>query len=144
MTVQAVVVHQLPSRVRLLFAAQRGDGGFFGDLAKAFSDMPAVRRVKANPLAASVTVEATPDVAHFLQQAEQQGLFVVVQQDVAAKAPTKPLHIVTGKEIDPHFVAGSAYVLMGAVQTLRGRVLVPAISFFWYAWDVFNRPGTTR
>lgn len=148
MGAKATVVHQLPGRVRLQIPARLGDVAYFRELVASLSGLADLTKVKTNPLAASVTLEFAGAAAELLRQVSQRAALelhptAATSTLIAARhQPGKsraPLRLVSGRDIDPLFMIGSAYLALGTFQTLRGKVLVPALSFFWYAFDIFRR-----
>jgi hypothetical protein len=54
------------------------------------------------------------------------------------------LNLVSGRDINVMFMLGALMVAVGIVQIYRGRILVPAISAFWYAVNAFRESGKSR
>jgi hypothetical protein len=148
MITPAHIAHHIPGRARFLIPDKRGDAQYFAWLADEFSRIDSVRKVKTNPDTGSLTVEFTDDLSDLVQSARAHDLFSV-DPDQATQSETPaplefsalPVNLVTGREIDAMFMLGTAMGAAGLFQLMRGRVLVPAMSFFWYAMQAFSRSG---
>jgi hypothetical protein len=155
MCAQAVIAHQIPGRMRLLIPEKRGDAGYFENLLDEFSRVDAVQRAKVNPLTGSLTLEFTGDPGDILQHlgmaelvsAGPDGQVDSVEGSVSSRVlgspmpATSPVNLVSGREVNPMFMVGSALGVVGLMQTFRGQVLAPAISVFWYAIEAFRQSG---
>lgn len=141
----ALVVHQLPGRVRLRVQQRRGDAGYFSALSQDLPHLQGVRRVKVNPATASVVIEYAGSTEHLMRQLRFHDLFVESQPDrpAAPAHPTAqrmaPLRLVSGRDINPMFMLGALFTVIGIVQTIRGNIFVPAISTLWYARSAFGQ-----
>lgn len=139
----ALVAHQIPGRVRIAIAARRGDSAYFRQLAQRYAGLPNVQRVRINPAAASLALEYSGSLDELLQQADD--LFALGdagQQQRQAGAPAAqplPFNLVSGRELNPMFMAGAAFALIGLVQCLRGQFMVPAATAFWYATSTLQQ-----
>jgi len=144
MSAMATIAHRMPGRIRLSIPARRGDDAFFSELADRFSELPDVQRARPNARAGSILLEHTGDAQAILQWAAAAQLLDVTPTVPAttddrpgllsAQAPT--IRLVSGRDIDPTFMAGVVFLGMGLVQLARGRVMVPAATAFWYAISV--------
>lgn len=145
MSVKAVVAHQIPGRVRLSIAERRGDDDYFATLSERFSHLDGVRHVKANPVAGSIALEFAGDLQDIIERVDASGLLDVdVDGDAGAALAARirhepPINLVSGRDINPMFMTGVAFVALGLLQSLRGRVMVPAVTAFWYATSTFQQ-----
>lgn len=151
MDAQAVVVHSMPGRVRLRIQERDADPAFFSELPGELYGLGGVQNVKANPATRSVVIEFSGTLQNLAQQLRQHGLVVgdpPVSSDesipASAKAGMKPLNLVSGRNIDAMFIAGSLLSIVGIIQTYRGRISVPAITAFWYALEAYRQSGQAR
>lgn len=150
--VAAFVVHRLPRRLRLSIPDRRHDAAYFARLTTRLAAQPAVDAVKANPMTGSVTIGHTVPWPALRQMLEHEALCLVENADAvprqtprqpAAWAGPAPL-LVSGREIDIRFMAGVVFAVAGVVQTVRGRILLPALSAFWYASRAFQEADKPR
>lgn len=147
MTVQASIAHRVPGRIRLRIEERRGDREFFAGLAQELHAIDSVEAVRVNPDTGSLVIEHADSLSTLIESMRQRGLAVDGAQAEAAIAPRragvarKPLHLVSGRDIDPMFMAGVAFAVLSVAQSIRGRVMIPAIANFWYAVDAFRRSG---
>lgn len=149
---RAVIAHRLPGRVRLFIPGQRGQGDYFSRLEDMFSNFDEVRRIRSNPKAGSCTLEFSGDFTNMMQHAEIAQLIDLHRdendEDGFKKAfgpsALPPINLVSGRDINTMFMMGSAMTLVGILQTLRGEILIPSASAFWYAATAFFRSGEQR
>jgi hypothetical protein len=149
MSPSAVVVHQLPGRVRLSIPEKRGDGDYFRMLCQRLSGVDGVRSVKTNAVAGSILLQFNGVLQEVLRSAGAPGLFELdgaasAGARVPAPARAAPtINLVSGREITPMFMAGVLFSGIGLLQSLRGRLMVPAVTAFWYATSTFQQAGVT-
>lgn len=146
MSARATIAHRMPGRIRLSVPEMRGDEAFFTGLAAQLSGQPDVVRVRPNTRAGSLLVEHTGEAGPILAWAEAEQLLQLAPDGAAAapggaagplSAPGPAVRLVSGRDIDPMFMAGVAFLGMGLLQVVRGQVMVPAATAFWYAISVF-------
>lgn len=143
---RAIVAHAAPGRVRLRIAEHRRDTAWFDAAARICAALPAVTRCETNPLTGSLLLEFVGTLAEL-----RAALAAVVafDDDAAAPAPgrdaaypilRKGLRDVEAAlaTLDTHTDTlrrglSAALLVLGGIQLLRGRVLAPAASLFWYA-----------
>lgn len=146
MSAKAVVAHLMPGRVRLSIAERRGDNDYFAMLSRRLSGVEGVRRVKTNPLAGSIVLEFSGVLPELMRRAGAPALFDIEQGAVGAAPPpsvARPVNLVSGREINPSFMLGMLFAAVGLVQSIRGRLMVPAATAFWYATTTFQQAGIT-
>lgn len=146
MMARAVVVHQIPGRARFVVREKRGDADYFSRLSEEVSRFDNVHRAKVNPATGSVTLEFSGGLQDIAQHAQMRQLFTVEQDDLVDRplssgAAPRNINLVSGREIGPMFMTGTALTLLGIVQTIRGQIAVPAIASFWYAVEAFRQSG---
>lgn len=143
----AVVVHQIPGRVRMRIAARRGDAGYFSKLNDELRSIEGVRAVSTNHATSSVVLQHEGELRDLVARIRERNLDFSVKTDTA-KIPTytgiRPVRIVSGRNINPMFMLGSTMIAMGVVQVLRGRIAVPAIASLWYAREAFRSSWGSR
>lgn len=152
MAVQALVVHQLPGRVRLRVQERRGDAGYFSALSQDLSRLDGISHVKTNPATASVVIEYAGSADKLMQQLQFHDLSVQSPHAISStdSAPARqmpdipPLQLVSGRDINPMFMLGTLLAVLGIVQTVRGNILVPAMSTLWYAMSAFRQANAPQ
>ena len=151
MSVQAEIVHRLPGRIRLRLRERRGDTAYFASLSEDLGGCDGVERVKANPATGSILIEFSGLAENLARQLGHHGVSLRPQsapaaesrpQPVAGNGNARPFHLVSNQEINPMFMLGTMFAVMGIVQTLRGKILVPAVSLLWHAMAAFRQAGT--
>lgn len=145
MATNAVIAHRLPGRVRLVIRERRGDADYFSDLSDRLGRYPNVRHTRVNPTTGSVALQFVGSLEDMLRRADQEDLFLIVEGTKADRHPrargrsaTAPVNLVSGREINRMFMLGSALVVVGVVQVLRGELFPPALSVFWTAAAAFR------
>lgn len=126
---------------------KRGDAKYFDELAEAFSRIGNVQTARANPMTASIVLEFSGAWQDLLQQFQARDLPRIDGMALNGGQSARPvrqihaINLVSGREIDPAFMAGAALGAAGLFQTIRGQIFVPAITFFWYAAQAFRKSG---
>jgi len=152
MATNALIVHQLPQRIRLRIPEYRGDTAYFDKLKEKIRSIDNVRNVKTYPLTGGIAIEFDGNADDLLNKVQQHELNIQVDENLIEKKSksalrknlSRPLNLVTGREITPMFMVGSVLAVVSLVQTLRGKILVPSISGFWYATQAFKQSGKSR
>lgn len=144
----AHIVHSLPGRMRVRIPALRNDAVFFDRLSNALGEMDGMEFVRTNSATGSVVMRFHAETGAVLARLHQLGLEAEERDMRNAHAARsrgghggEPIRLVSGRDIDPMFMAGAALALVGAVQVWRGRIVVPAITAFWYASEAFRASG---
>lgn len=146
MTTPARLIHQTRGRVRIAIPEKRGDNAFFAALADRMARHEGVLRARGNAAAASLVVEYTnrpEDVVRALERADLAiaPLPATVDDTGVTAASTTVANSVAcsgGAGIAPMSVACAAFGVVGIVQALRGEIMIPALSAFWYAASAFR------
>lgn len=140
----AMVVHQLPGRIRLRIPAKRQDRGYFSMLSEHMEAIEGVRALRINPSTGSVTVQYDGDLDLLLQRMQERMPHLVVEKSRPANSDSsysirRPFTLVSGRRLSPMLMMGTALAAVGIVQTLRGKIAVPSITAFWYAFEAFRQ-----
>jgi len=142
MTIRAQIVHQTTGRVRVQLPDARGNTELFAQLSEQLVESKLFERVRVNPVTGSVVLEFTGEPEEVLAKLAARLPFKL-ELSPAPPAPTlkaadNPLRLVSGRDVNPMFVAGTLFGAVGLVQTLRGQIMLPALSAFWYAVNAFR------
>ncbi len=155
---EAQLTHLIAGRLRIRIRARRRDAAFFAEMSRRLAQCEGVTEVRANPLTGSVLIRhaTTPDA--IAAYADRHGLFELpvaqVSSDETARArarmlmPRDAVRIARRKtEPDEERERRRARRLsatlagLGTLQTVRGQVMAPALTLFWYAYDAWrSRP----
>ena len=153
----ARVRHLLPGRVRLKVPARHRDAAFFDDAARRLAQCAGVTEVRANPLTGSLLVFHTTTLQAINAYASQHGLFFLralaaatadVSDDTApprrrGRAAGAPRIAI--EQADRRALALSASLAgLGTLQTMRGELMAPAATLFWYAFDAWRARPSMR
>jgi hypothetical protein len=146
MKVRAQVAHQTPGRLRLHLPGHRGDRELFAQLAGQLEQSGLFKSVRANPVTGSVVLEYEAAPEELLAKVATELPFeleLTAPPATAAQAASlglagNPLWLVSGREVSPMLMAGTLFSAVGVRQVLRGHIMVPALSAFWYAFNAFR------
>lgn len=132
MNTPAHIAHQTRDRIRIAIPSRRGDHAYFQNLAEQLAQSGQVRSTRVNPAAASLVVEFGGAPQDMLEQLRRVAL------DLSSAAEMEPPYAPAAGpygpwQANPMFLAGAAFGVVGVIQTLRGDVMLPAMSAFWYA-----------
>jgi len=139
MKLEDCVVHQMPGRIRLRVPSLKGNDAVFEQAQSWVSRFPGVTSVHANPLTASLLVLYDPAKEQDLFSAAQGLLGLLAPDEVQppSRATQEWLDAQLGQLRDAYAQAAPLIALglfgLGALQALRGQVLGPAATLFWYA-----------
>jgi hypothetical protein len=146
MTIRAQIAHELPGRVRVRLPDYRGDAAMFAQLEDALLESQLFHGVRGNPVTASLVLEFSGPKEQVLEALRAH---MPVELDIStppapgrappsARIPTDPVRLVSGKDINAMFLAGTLFGAVGLVQAVRGRIMLPALSAFWCASNAFR------
>jgi hypothetical protein len=145
MATNAVVVHRIPGRARLLVRNRRGDAAYFSNLSESLGQFENVQSARTNPTTGSVTLEFIGDLEALLQQAEDSDLLTITETVLPQRRPSPtgratdaPVNLVSGRDVDRMFMVGSVLLVIGVIQSIRGQWFPPAVSVFWMAASAFR------
>jgi hypothetical protein len=153
MSVRAALVHRLPGRIRLRMQEKRGDTDYFSRLSADFSALDDVHHVRTNASTGSVVIEFSGTQEALIERLREHDVAVVdmnvgEETGTAATLPKAvdlpPLMLVSGRSINALFLVGTVLTAATLVQTLRGKLLGPALPMFWSALEAFRRAGQRR
>jgi hypothetical protein len=147
----AHVHHRVAGRLRVRVPGRRGDVEYFTRVARELSQVASVTRVECNPATGSVLVlhDGGSEDALF-RSAEAGGLFTLGAAAGGAATLAQNagagLHVLdrwlrdaTRGDIDLRSLILGAFVTMGVVQLSRGHVMGPAVTLFWYAYQLMAK-----
>jgi hypothetical protein len=148
MLAHARIAHHSRGRTRLKVRAKRGDAGYFAGVCRELAEHEAVEHVDANPSTSSLVVwhRDDADIATLGAFARDRQLFELDPEPPegtladGAAALLRDIDAGIGelsaRRADLRSVLLGAFVAIGLVQMLRGRVLAPASTLFWYAFEL--------
>jgi hypothetical protein len=158
MTATAYIQHQVPGRLRIRVPARRGNVEYFAALARHLSALPGVERLEANHRTAGVLVVHDPGTTaeRILNDAQHGGLLTLhgapghtltaaEKAGLGLQGLDSGLRNMTRGDLDARSLILGAFVTMGVVQLTRGHVMGPAVTLFWYAYQIIasSRGGKT-
>jgi hypothetical protein len=144
MTLRAQVAHFTEGRVRIQLPEQRGDRELFDYIVQLIEQSGLVRSARANPVTGSIVLEFDGRPEDLLAKLQALVPIAIVPPQAARQlrsplaGATAPFKLVSGRDINPMVMAGTLFGAVGVVQTLRGRLLLPALSAFWIAANAFR------
>jgi Heavy metal associated domain 2 len=151
---RARVCHFASGRLRVKIPEKRRDEVFFETVRESLAAWDSVERVAVNPLTASVLVEFSNIGALFAENTLKNDLFAVDYDALEAAGETPPA---LTEQAARAFIQADAAVRRrtsggadlrsavfmfllsaGVIQVLRGNVVAPAATLFWYAGDMLR------
>lgn len=139
------IVHQIPGRIRMRVPDKRNDAAYFSRLSESLAGIEGVRSSQVTPRTGSVVLHYDGDAGLLLERMREQIPRLVIENYHRVKNSsligTRPFRIVSGRQLSPMFMLGTALAAVGMLQTFRGKIAVPSITAFWYALDSFRQSG---
>lgn len=139
-----IVVHQLAGRLRLKIPDMRGKPAYFSALTEKLRDIDAVQDLAANSMTGSIVIRFQGAADPLLNRIRERVPELRIESNTSKAATSssiRPVRIITGRDINPMFLVGSAMVILGLVQVFRGQIAVPSVTAFWYARKAFRASG---
>jgi hypothetical protein len=133
MNTPAHIAHQTPGRLRLAIPSRRGDDGFFKAVAGQLAQSGQITSARGNPVSASLVVEYAGALAPVLADFQRAGIDLTAVAPAGAGAAGAASAGGASWPMEPMLMIGAAFGLVGVVQTVRGEILMPALTAFWYA-----------
>jgi hypothetical protein len=131
-------------RLRL---AERGDPE---PVARLIAESGLAQSVRANPLTGSIVAEFRGPPADLIARLVEMLPIEVAPGSAASQkraslalATSRPFRLAGDSGIHPLAVLGTCYGAIGAVQAVRGHLLVPSLTAFWYAINAFRMAQAT-
>ncbi len=146
---RAVILHNVPGRLRLRVPERRRDPGYFQRLAEALGALETVTRVSSNPRLGSVLIEHTEDAeGRIASHGVTEGLFVLdteVNQESLAELVHRGVDVVDARLreasagwLDLRSLGILGMTWIGAGQVFRGHSFPAGFSMFWHVTTVIN------
>lgn len=156
---EAQLTHRIAGRLRIKLPARRRDAAFFSDLSRRLAQCDGVTDVHASPLTGSILIRHTTTVDAIATYADRHGLFslrlsrVSSEETAPARAhammhrePARSARRKAGESHDDRERVqarrlSATLAGLGTLQTVRGQIMAPAVTLFWYAYDAWrSRP----
>lgn len=150
MSIRVQIAHQTPGRVRLQVPERRGDNAFFDEVSRRITESGLVHSVRVNPVTGSIVLEFDGQPEQQLAKLGAAMPFEIEMapagqaQRAALPEPARPFKLVSDREINPMLMASTLFAAVGVVQAIRGQLLVPALTAFWYAANAFRMAETPK
>ncbi len=159
---EAGLTHLVAGRLRVKLPARRRDAAFFADLSRRLAQCDGVREVHVNPLTGSVLVLHATTPEAIAAYATEHGLFSLQLDPVSSDKTffARAYALVSDRPARPTRRAGgvpeeererirasrlsATLAGLGTLQTVRGQVMAPAITLFWYAYDAWRARSLAR
>jgi hypothetical protein len=146
MTIHARIAHDMPGRIRLRVMELRGNAGLAAHLEDMLLGTRLFRNVRVNPVTASLVLEFGGPREQVLEALRARLPFELeLGPAPAAGQPLSgaghrndPVRLVSGRDVNAMFLVGTLFGAVGLVQVFRGRIMLPAMSAFWYASNAFR------
>ncbi len=135
------VVHRTKERLRLRIPGRRKDMDYFLDLYDDLRQIRGVTEVVINPLTASVLLNFHPEAAGQVVDS-LAGIGLLPQKEVKGSKQPVPGAVERffanhqSAATDVRTVILTLMIGIAIHQALRGKILAPALSALWYAFDL--------
>lgn len=156
----AYVVHSVAGRTRIRIP-QRRDAAYFAMVRERLRRCSGVSAVDANPTTGSVVIHHANRLDRLGSFAADNQLFALRRErDLPVTAASNPATLpapssdritlapqvwpTSGNLSDPRVLGWAALWGFGLVQLLRGQMLPPAVSLFWYGINALFLPTMQR
>jgi hypothetical protein len=132
---RAYIARHCPGEVRFKVPRCKGDAAFFQRVAESFGGLETVDSLEINPLTGSILLfhRSTPEELAGI--AREQKLFALAAHPEAVP-PATPNGGRERGQLDLRTASTLFVLALGLVQLARGRVLGPASSLLWIAWQI--------
>ncbi len=135
MSTEALVVHCAGQRCRLRLPHMRGDSAFFDRLRHDLAEHTKGANVTVNSTTGSVLLRGERlSIAEIRAFGKERGWFDLIERKPQTDDP--PPTGASGDSVNSRsvrYALTGLFMLLAAVQVMRGQILVPATSFLWYA-----------
>jgi hypothetical protein len=111
----------------------------------ALAELEAVTGVRANALTAGILIEhRSRSSRQLLEQIREKGLFEVPAAAESAGGEPRAEGVDAGGTIadihvQPHHLAGAAFLVLAVRQVLAGNILAPATNLAYHAFELLSR-----
>ena len=131
----ATITHATAGRARFRITARRGDRDYFRRLAVELADCDGVLRVDASAKTGSVLLRHRSDLPTIARFAAEHDLFAVADRAHQTSSDAANVVVSSAARIagTPRLASATLLAGLGALQVMRGQILAPAVTLFWYA-----------
>ncbi len=126
----ALIEHALTGRTRMRVKAMRGNPDYFATLEDNLARCAEVRRVRCDPRTAGVLLHHLPDSLSTIATTASENDWFDLRGSATAHSFALAPRITPPS---PRLLLAGLFGGLAAIQTLRGDVMAPATSMFWYA-----------
>jgi len=125
----------MAGRTRFRVPARRGDRDYFRRLAIELADCDGVLRVDASVKTGSVLLRHRSDLPTIARYAAEHELFAITDQRLQTSREVANVVVSSAARIagTPRLASATLLAGLGALQVMRGQILAPAVTLFWYA-----------
>ncbi len=144
---RARIVHRMAGRMRVLIASRRRDAAYFDNLKTVLEAHTAIESATVNPITGTVLILGSVSEADIGEFAEEHELFQIALEELLHKsAPDwawqagthldRRLQAATHGRIDAGGLVFLALATAGTYQVFKRRILPPAATLLWYAYEM--------
>lgn len=130
---RAYISRECHGQLRFKLPRRKGDTEFFRHAAEVLERLEAVDSLQVNPMTGSILVYHHSSLKEIAGFARKNELFALAHH---AKDPLPPKQ---QRSIDLATATTLLLVLLGLIQVARGRVLGPASTLLWIAWQLASK-----
>ncbi|PMS38789.1 hypothetical protein B0G57_102424 [Trinickia symbiotica] len=158
---EAQLTHRIAGRLRIKLRSRRRDAAYFSDLSRRLAQCDGVTDVHASPLTGSILIRHTTTVDAIATYADRHGLFSLRPPRVSSEesAPARAHAVMRREPAIARRKPGESHeereraqarrlsatlAGLGTLQTVRGQIMAPAVTLFWYAYDAWRARPRAR
>jgi hypothetical protein len=153
---RAYLTHSVAGRFRIKIPARRHDHAYFTRLQQLIAEHEQVDAVRVNSLSAGLFIEHSGLALEQLQQFARDHALFGLQQGVPPLTPVvdsaaeklqalnRQLTTSTDQSFDLRGVAFVLLVVFGVRQLIRGNLMGPAATLFWYAFQMLMQANKDK
>jgi hypothetical protein len=151
MNISAYLAHSSDGRIRIKVPSMRNDFDYFQQATDTLGTVAGVTTVRTNPRTASILVlhdDLTMDALS--KYAMDADLFEL--QTISVESDIISLETIQALSAQALTIGGTFsksmffYLLMGLAirQAMKGQLMAPAISLFWYAFEILEQANNNK
>ncbi|HIJ59942.1 MAG TPA: hypothetical protein HPP56_04940, partial [Nitrospirae bacterium] len=147
--IEALVVHNIPGRIRLKIDSKKGNKSFFDKVMDSLVGIKEIQKIEINPTTGSIIIYSNESSDSIIRLMKEQKLFHIVEKNISTRRIhgsfkgayneiDKKIKTLTAGELNLADAAFLGLLGMGIYQIQRGNFTAPAwYTAFWYAMNVF-------
>ncbi|MCX8069325.1 MAG: hypothetical protein N2738_02350 [Thermodesulfovibrionales bacterium] len=146
---EALIVHKIPSRIRIKVPSKKGDISFFENVMGKLEEISAIEKIEINAYTGSIVIYSSSKSDFIVNSIKSMGLFNLIGSNyekrtihrsvkTAFKDIDKKVKGLTAGELNLADIVFLALIGVVVYQIQRGNFAAPAwYTAIWYAMNIF-------